>query len=76
MWLSQLLIENCDSVDFMMLGLEIKFQGYYLWLNKGSKVCIRWATQTSKLNQLEVIMIKGNDLCLLIEFRFSILYVD
>ncbi|XWS21259.1 hypothetical protein CRYUN_Cryun30bG0040300 [Craigia yunnanensis] len=35
-------------------------KGYSLWLNKGSRICIRWATQTSRLDKIEVIMMKGN----------------
>ncbi|XP_022768695.1 uncharacterized protein LOC111312571 isoform X1 [Durio zibethinus] len=34
-------------------------KGYSLWLNKGSRIYIRWATQTSRLDKIEVTLIKG-----------------
>ena len=34
-------------------------KGFSLWLNKGSCIRLRWETQTSYLNQLEGVVIKG-----------------
>ncbi|KAE8683329.1 RING/U-box superfamily protein isoform 3 [Hibiscus syriacus] len=35
-------------------------KGYSLWLNKGSKICMRWTTQTSRSSdQTEVVLVKG-----------------
>lgn len=48
-----------NYVDFFFMRLGIEFQGYSLWLNKGSRISIRWATQTSRLDKIEVIIIKG-----------------
>jgi hypothetical protein len=36
------------------------FQGFSLWLNKGSAIRMRWEAPTSALNKLEVVMIKGS----------------
>ncbi|XP_021284910.1 uncharacterized protein LOC110417053 isoform X2 [Herrania umbratica] len=49
---------NWSSSNYLIVGSYGR-KGYYLWLNKGSRICIRWATQISRLDKIEVIMIKG-----------------
>ncbi|XVF64143.1 hypothetical protein PTKIN_Ptkin09bG0144100 [Pterospermum kingtungense] len=49
---------NWSASNYLIVGSYGR-KGYSLWLNKGSRICIRWATQTSRLDKVEVIMIKG-----------------
>ncbi|OMO78852.1 Zinc finger, RING-type [Corchorus capsularis] len=49
---------NWNASNFLIVRSYSR-KGYYLWLNKGSRIFIRWATQMSKLDKLEVVMIKG-----------------
>ncbi|WRX31204.1 E3 ubiquitin-protein ligase APD1-4 [Theobroma cacao] len=49
---------NWSSSNYLIVGSYGR-KGYYLWLNKGSRICIRWATQTSRLDKIEVLMMKG-----------------
>ncbi|XP_022772226.1 uncharacterized protein LOC111314876 isoform X2 [Durio zibethinus] len=49
---------NWSASNYLIVG-SYGHKGYSLWLNKGSRICIRWATQTSRLDKIEVIMIKG-----------------
>ncbi|XP_010059871.1 E3 ubiquitin-protein ligase APD1 isoform X3 [Eucalyptus grandis] len=41
------------------MGSYAAVQGFNLWLNRGSKIRMRWEAQTSHLNQLQVALIKG-----------------
>ncbi|GMI89694.1 ABERRANT POLLEN DEVELOPMENT 3 [Hibiscus trionum] len=49
---------NWSSSSYFIVG-SYGQKGYSLWLNKGSKICVRWATQTSRLDKTEAIIIKG-----------------
>lgn len=49
---------NWSASNYLMVGSYGR-KGYSLWLNKGSRISIRWATQTSRLDKIEVIIIKG-----------------
>ncbi|XVF36367.1 hypothetical protein REPUB_Repub19eG0052700 [Reevesia pubescens] len=49
---------NWSISNYLIVGSYGR-KGYHLWLNKGSRINIRWATQTSRLDKIEVIMIKG-----------------
>ncbi|KAJ8539528.1 hypothetical protein K7X08_013780 [Anisodus acutangulus] len=47
-----------SSSKFVTVG-SCSHKGISLWLNKGSRIRIKWEAQTSILNQLEVSLIKG-----------------
>ncbi|KAJ6399975.1 hypothetical protein OIU84_015602 [Salix udensis] len=49
---------NWSVVDYMIVASYSR-KGFSLWLNKGSKIRMRWEARASILNQLEVVMIKG-----------------
>ncbi|XWS14764.1 hypothetical protein CRYUN_Cryun35bG0036200 [Craigia yunnanensis] len=49
---------NWSASNYLVVGSYGR-KGYSLWLNKGSRICIRWATQTIRLDKIEVIIIKG-----------------
>lgn len=49
---------NWSVADYMIVASYSR-KGFSLWLNKGSKIRMRWEARTSILNQLEVVMIKG-----------------
>ncbi|XVE94985.1 hypothetical protein REPUB_Repub02eG0057600 [Reevesia pubescens] len=49
---------NWSTSNYLIVGSYGR-KGYTLWLNKGSRFRIRWATQASRLDKIEVIMIKG-----------------
>ncbi|GAV84667.1 zf-C3HC4_3 domain-containing protein [Cephalotus follicularis] len=49
---------NWSVSNYMIVG-SYNRQGFSLWLNKGSTIRMRWETQSSRLNQLQVVMIKG-----------------
>lgn len=49
----------CNAVPFFSKPCIFFLQGFSLWLNKGSKIRMRWEARTSILNQLQVVMIKG-----------------
>ncbi|KAJ7958224.1 RING/U-box superfamily protein [Quillaja saponaria] len=47
------------SVSNFLIVTPYSHKGFSLWLNKGSKINMRWEAQTSTLNQTEVVVIKG-----------------
>ncbi|MCD9637704.1 hypothetical protein HAX54_021141 [Datura stramonium] len=47
-----------SSSKFVIVG-SYSHKGFSLWLNKGSRIRIKWEAQSSILNQLEVSLIKG-----------------
>ncbi|GKV04529.1 hypothetical protein SLEP1_g16682 [Rubroshorea leprosula] len=49
---------NWSASNYLIVGSQNRKE-FSLWLNKGSKIRMRWETQTSRLDQLQVIMIKG-----------------
>jgi hypothetical protein len=49
----------CNAVPLFPKPCIFFLQGFSLWLNKGSKIRMRWEARTSILNQLQVVMIKG-----------------
>nr|KJB29434.1 hypothetical protein B456_005G100500 [Gossypium raimondii] len=49
---------NWNFSNYLIVGAYAR-KGYSLWLNKGSRICIRWATQPSRLDKIELIIIKG-----------------
>ncbi|XVE55812.1 hypothetical protein DITRI_Ditri03aG0187100 [Diplodiscus trichospermus] len=49
---------NWSASNFLIVGSYGR-KGFTLWLNKGSRICIRWATQAGRLDKIEVIMTKG-----------------
>ncbi|KAE8714391.1 RING/U-box superfamily protein isoform 3 [Hibiscus syriacus] len=48
---------NWSSSSYLIVGSYDR-KGYSLWLNKGSKICMRWATQTSRSDKIEILLIK------------------
>ncbi|PSS19725.1 E3 ubiquitin-protein ligase LUL3 [Actinidia chinensis var. chinensis] len=55
----ELSLEKNWSVSNYVIVASYSKKGFSLWLNKGSKIRIRWEAQTSSLGQLEVSIIKG-----------------
>ncbi|XP_039071507.1 uncharacterized protein LOC120218648 [Hibiscus syriacus] len=51
---------NWSSSSYLIVGSYDR-KGYSLWLNKGSKICMRWATQTSRSDKIEILLIKGKE---------------
>ncbi|GLT40185.1 hypothetical protein SLA2020_143380 [Shorea laevis] len=49
---------NWSMSNYLIVG-SYNRKEFSLWLNKGSKIRMRWETQTSRLDQLRVIVIKG-----------------
>ncbi|XP_040944456.1 E3 ubiquitin-protein ligase APD2 isoform X2 [Gossypium hirsutum] len=49
---------NWNFSNYLIVGAYAR-KGYSLWLNKGSRISIRWATQPSRLDKIELIIIKG-----------------
>ncbi|KAM7278644.1 hypothetical protein ACFE04_005778 [Oxalis oulophora] len=49
---------NWSISDYMVVE-SYNRQNFSLWLNKGSRIVIKWETQMSRLNQIQVSMIKG-----------------
>ncbi|TYI39479.1 hypothetical protein ES332_A02G101600v1 [Gossypium tomentosum] len=49
---------NWNFSNYLIVGAYDR-KGYSLWLNKGSRIHIRWATQPSRLDKIELIIIKG-----------------
>ncbi|KAK8704446.1 hypothetical protein V6N13_048068 [Hibiscus sabdariffa] len=47
-----------SSSSYLTVG-SYSWKGYTLWLNKGSKICMRWATQTTALNDIQIVLVKG-----------------
>ncbi|KAK8572472.1 hypothetical protein V6N12_028525 [Hibiscus sabdariffa] len=52
---------NWSSSSYLTVG-SYSWKGYTLWLNKGSKICMRWATQTTALSNIEIVLVKGKHL--------------
>lgn len=59
------------SICYFSVNCNFDFQGFALWLNKGSTLRIRWEAQTSCLGQLEVSIIKGKSQLLIIFCFFT-----
>ncbi|CAK7347475.1 unnamed protein product [Dovyalis caffra] len=55
----ELSFETNWSVSNYMIVASYSEKGFSLWLNKGSKIRLRWEARTSTLNQLQLVMIKG-----------------
>ncbi|TYI92977.1 hypothetical protein E1A91_D02G106900v1 [Gossypium mustelinum] len=49
---------NWNFSNYLIVGAYAR-KGYSLWLKKGSRISIRWATQPSRLDKIELIIIKG-----------------
>ncbi|KAK8572470.1 hypothetical protein V6N12_028523 [Hibiscus sabdariffa] len=49
---------NWSSSSYLIVE-SYSWKGYTLLLNKGSKICIRWATQTTALNDIKIVLVKG-----------------
>ncbi|GMI78485.1 ABERRANT POLLEN DEVELOPMENT 1 [Hibiscus trionum] len=49
---------NWSSSSYLVVE-SYNSKGYSLWLNKGSKICMQWATQTSGLDKTEIVLVKG-----------------
>ncbi|KAH9755684.1 E3 ubiquitin-protein ligase APD2 [Citrus sinensis] len=49
---------NWTVSNFLMVGSYSR-KGISLWLNKGSGIRMRWETRASKLNQTQLVIIKG-----------------
>ncbi|KAL5844759.1 hypothetical protein ACOSQ3_010824 [Xanthoceras sorbifolium] len=49
---------NWNASNFLVVRSYSR-KGFSLWLNKGSRIQMRWETQASRLKQLQVVMIKG-----------------
>ncbi|KAF8023190.1 hypothetical protein BT93_F0634 [Corymbia citriodora subsp. variegata] len=49
---------NWTVSNYLIVG-SYNRKGFNLWLNRGSKIRMRWEAQTSLLNQLQVALIKG-----------------
>ncbi|KAJ4851285.1 hypothetical protein Tsubulata_037157, partial [Turnera subulata] len=55
----ELNFETNWSISNYMTATSYSRKGFSLWLNKGSRIHMRWEAQTSSLNQLQVVIIKG-----------------
>ncbi|KAH9755686.1 E3 ubiquitin-protein ligase APD2 [Citrus sinensis] len=51
---------NWTVSNFLMVGSYSR-KGISLWLNKGSGIRMRWETRASKLNQTQLVIIKGKN---------------
>ncbi|XP_012068269.1 E3 ubiquitin-protein ligase APD1 isoform X2 [Jatropha curcas] len=49
---------NWSTSDYIIVASYSR-KGFSLWLNRGSRIRMRWETQTSILNQLQVVLVKG-----------------
>ncbi|KAK8681639.1 hypothetical protein V6N13_054041 [Hibiscus sabdariffa] len=49
---------NWSSSSYLIVG-SYNWKGYTMWLNKGSKICMRWATQTTAFNDIDIVLVKG-----------------
>ncbi|OWM70824.1 hypothetical protein CDL15_Pgr014497 [Punica granatum] len=49
---------NWTMSNYLIVG-SYNRKGFTLWLNKGSRVRVRWEAQTSHFNRLEIVMVKG-----------------
>ncbi|WCJ35514.1 RING/U-box superfamily protein [Euphorbia peplus] len=49
---------NWTVSDYLIVAPYSR-KGFALWLNKGSRIGMKWETQTSILNQLQMVLIKG-----------------
>ncbi|KAK8681641.1 hypothetical protein V6N13_054043 [Hibiscus sabdariffa] len=49
---------NWSSSSYLIVE-SYSWKGYTLWLNKGSKICMRWATQTTAFNDIDIVLVKG-----------------
>ncbi|XP_059631101.1 E3 ubiquitin-protein ligase APD2-like isoform X2 [Cornus florida] len=49
---------NWSASNYVIVG-PYSHKGFSLWLNKGSRIRMRWEAQTSSLRQLEVSLVKG-----------------
>lgn len=49
---------NWSVSNYLIIG-SYNRKGFSLWLNKGSKIRMRWETQKSRFDQLQLVMIKG-----------------
>ncbi|XP_065846926.1 E3 ubiquitin-protein ligase APD2-like [Euphorbia lathyris] len=49
---------NWTASDYLIVAPYSR-KGFALWLNKGSRIGMKWETQTSILNQLQMVLIKG-----------------
>ncbi|KAJ4701670.1 RING/U-box superfamily protein isoform 2 [Melia azedarach] len=47
------------SVSNYIIVRSYSRKGFSLWLNKGSRIRMRWETQASKLNKTQLVIIKG-----------------
>ncbi|OAY22999.1 E3 ubiquitin-protein ligase APD2 isoform X2 [Manihot esculenta] len=55
----ELIVETNWSLSDYMIVAPYSRKGFSVWLNKGSRIRMRWETQTTILNQLQVVLIKG-----------------
>ncbi|XP_048226515.1 E3 ubiquitin-protein ligase APD2 isoform X3 [Ricinus communis] len=55
----ELSFETNWSVSDYMIVAPYSRKGFSLWLNKDSRIRMSWETQTSILNQLQLVLIKG-----------------
>ncbi|KAK9270327.1 hypothetical protein L1049_025905 [Liquidambar formosana] len=51
-------VTNWSVSNYLIVGSYSR-KGFSLWLNKGSRIRMRWEAQTSSLSQLQVNIIKG-----------------
>ncbi|KAJ8773234.1 hypothetical protein K2173_028411 [Erythroxylum novogranatense] len=49
---------NWSTTNYMIVASYSR-KGFSLWLNKGSRIRMKWEAQTSTLDQLQLIMVKG-----------------
>lgn len=49
---------NWTVSKFVIVGAYSR-QGFSLWMNKGSKISLRWEAHPNSLDKLQVVMIKG-----------------
>ncbi|GMH03167.1 hypothetical protein Nepgr_005006 [Nepenthes gracilis] len=47
------------TVSKYLIVRSYSSQGFSLWLNQGSRIRLRWEAQTSSLNHIQVVVIKG-----------------
>ncbi|XP_072054512.1 E3 ubiquitin-protein ligase APD1 isoform X2 [Arachis hypogaea] len=57
---------NWTTSRFLVVPRNTR-KGFSLWLNKGSRIRMRWEAQASSRNQLEGMVIKGNEAEYMIE---------
>ncbi|KAF5736078.1 hypothetical protein HS088_TW14G00212 [Tripterygium wilfordii] len=56
----QLSSETNWSASSFLIVTSYSRKGFYLWLNKGSRIRMRWEAQASSLSQLQMVIIKGD----------------